>query len=73
MYIVKYAQEDEQFKEVIDRFRSLSLGFKTEQLKACKEVSLYDNEDLIAKGVSAIQSHLDELSGELHQWYYCSC
>ena len=73
MYILKYAEQDEQFKEVEERFRSLSLGFKKEYFASCKEVSLFDNEEMVAQGREAIQKHLDELSEELHQWYYCSC
>ena len=73
MYILKYAEKDKQFEEAEERFRSLSLGFKTAYSAACKEVCLFDNEELIARGGLAIQKHLDELSSELHLWYYCSC
>lgn len=73
MYILKYAEKDNQFREAEERFRSLSLGFKTAYSTACKEVSLFDNEELVAQGGHAIQKHLDKLSGELHLWYYCGC
>ena len=73
MYILKYNENNDPFREVEERMRSLSLGFKIEQQKEMDTVSLYDDEELIASGKTAILAHLDEVSGELHQWYYCSC
>ena len=73
MYILKYDEKDAAFKEVEERMLSLSLGFQTTQQKGLDSVSLFDNEELIANGKTAILAHLDEVSGELHQWYYCSC
>ena len=73
MYILKYAHKDQETAEAEERLRSLSLGFRSEQQPELKEVTLFDDAKVIAQGLSAIQSHLDEVSGELPQWYFCNC
>ena len=73
MYILKYAQKDQAFREASEKLQSLSLGHKTTYQVRLKEVSLFDDRELVASGLPAILEHLDQVSGELGQWYYCSC
>lgn len=57
--------------EVRERLEQLSLAYRWEE-STIEEITLQDGQQLI-KGKSAILAFLDQLAGELQQWYYCSC
>ena len=73
MYLLKYSEKDKAFTEVEERLYNLSLGFKSEYSPGLKTVTLFDDREMIAEGLHAIKAHLDQVSGELRQWYYCDC
>ncbi len=72
MITLKYASRNQQVEELEERLRSLSLAFASQITTSLQQPQLVDGKDEI-NGFSAIQSHLDTLSKELHKWYYCDC
>ena len=71
MYILQYSNE-QQIQEVKARLEQLSLAFSIEQKDDIPGVQLLEGKKIVV-GQQSILQHLDELSGELHQWYYCNC
>ncbi|NRB49054.1 MAG: hypothetical protein HRU41_15370 [Saprospiraceae bacterium] len=72
MITLQYAERNAQVEEVEDRLKSLSLAFESRTAAQSVNLQLIDGSKQI-QGLTAIQAHLDELSQELHQWYYCNC
>ena len=72
MITLQYAERNAQVEEVEDRLKSLSLAFESKTATQAVNLRLIDGSKQI-QGLTAIQAHLDELSQELHQWYYCNC
>ena len=72
MITLQYAERNAQGEEVEDRLKSLSLAFESRTAAQSVNLQLIDGSKQI-QGLTAIQAHLDELSQELHQWYYCNC
>lgn len=72
MITLQYAERNAQVEEVEDRLKSLSLAFESKTAAQSVKLQLIDGSKQI-QGLAAIQAHLDELSQELHQWYYCNC
>lgn len=72
MITLKYATHSQEVLELEESLKNLSLAFKTEENKALCQPILEDGE-LILEGERAIKAHLDKLSGELKQWWYCDC
>lgn len=72
MITIHYQQKDQDLERIEERLKSLSLAYKVEQDPAVKEPTLKDGLET-AKGETAIQTYLDQLKGELGQWYYCAC
>jgi hypothetical protein len=72
MIIISYPQKDAVLERVLEKLKELSLAHKT---RASPDIKVIQLEDGISKvqGASAIQQYLEELAGELDQWYYCSC
>ena len=62
----------QQHKSVEERLLSLSLAFKKEQSQEVTIITLEDGKTVV-EGLEKIQSYLDQLQGELNQWYYCAC
>ena len=67
-----YATANAEYDEIIDRLKSLSLAFTAEKAPNNSALKLVDS-GVTIDGKDAILKHLDELAGELHQWYYCNC
>lgn len=72
MYILRSHSKTKEMIEIEDRLKNHSLAYKVELDDNLEILSLKDN-DLSILGFTAIVKHLDELSGELNQWYYCDC
>lgn len=72
MIILQYAEPNQQVLELEERLKELSLAFRSEVQPTLGQLRLIDGQQKIS-GFDAIQVHLDELSKELHQWYYCNC
>lgn len=72
MMTLQYIEHNQQVVEVEERLKELSLAFQTQVQPQLAQLQLVDGEQQI-EGFVAIQTHLDELSKELHQWYYCNC
>ncbi|MEM1321715.1 MAG: hypothetical protein AAGG75_15765 [Bacteroidota bacterium] len=72
MYILKFAHHNPKTAALEEHLRALSLGFKTEEVTTLEAPELH-NGKLLATGFEAITTHLEELAGELNDWYYCSC
>ena len=72
MITLQYAERNAQVGEVEERLKSLSLAFESKTVPQVVKLQLIDGTEQV-EGSAAIQAHLDELSQELHQWYYCNC
>ena len=72
MIVLKIPSEATKSLPIIDRLKSLSLAFRKEENAAVKEITLEDGQSIV-EGTEKIEQYLDQLQGELHQWYYCSC
>lgn len=72
MITLQYAERNAQVGEVEERLKSLSLAFESKTVPQVVKLQLIDGTKQV-EGSAAIQAHLDELSQELHQWYYCNC
>jgi hypothetical protein len=72
MYTLKYATAGKEVNEIIDRFKQLSLAFQVEESADFEELRLQEGQQTII-GLENIKAHLEELSRELHRWYYCDC
>ncbi|MBX2876894.1 MAG: hypothetical protein KTR30_32550 [Saprospiraceae bacterium] len=72
MITLQYAERNGPVQEIEEKLKELSLAFRTESVAQLVNLQLIDGTKQV-KGLAAIQAHLDELSKELHQWYYCNC
>jgi len=72
MITLKYTTRNQQVEEVEERLRELSLAFASETTSGLQQLQLVDGLHQV-DGFPAIQNHLEELSKELHKWYYCDC
>lgn len=72
MIVLKIPAKEAKFLPIVDRLKSLSLAFRQEENAEVKEITLEDGKSVV-EGVQKIEQYLDQLQGELHQWYYCSC
>lgn len=72
MITLQYAERNAQVTEIEERLKSLSLAFKSQSVPETVDLQLLDGTKQV-QGLVEIQAHLDELSQELHQWYYCNC
>ena len=71
MYILGASSKTKEMTEIEDQLKTHSLAYKVEIDNRFDTLTLSDN-DLSIQGFAAIVKHLDELSGELNQWYYCA-
>ena len=72
MLTLKFATHSQEVMDLEESLKDLSLAFNLEVDKALDQPILEDGE-LILEGEQAIKAHLDKLSGELKQWWYCDC
>ncbi len=72
MITLQYAERNAQVAEIEDRLQGLSLAFESKSVSEAGDLQLVDGTKQV-QGLAKIQAHLDELSQELHQWYYCNC
>ena len=72
MITLKFAQLTNESQQIEERLKELSLAYQTVSNLSSKQVELADGITTV-QGYEAIQNYLDQLSGELNQWYYCSC
>ncbi len=72
MINLKYAEENQQFLDIKERMKDLSLAFSHSQNTIQEHIVLEENEVQI-KGYENIWKYLDQLEEELKSWYYCAC
>lgn len=72
MITLQYAERNAQVVEIEERLKGLSLAFESKSVSEAVDLQLMDGTKHV-QGLAEIQAHLDELSQELHQWYYCNC
>lgn len=72
MITLKFASYSSTVEQLEESLKSLSLAFRLEVDDSIEEPILKDG-DLSVTGEKAIQAHLEKLSGELKQWWYCDC
>lgn len=72
MITISYPQKDTALERVLEKVKELSLAHRT---AVNPDINVIQLEDGISKvqGEADIQQYLEELAGELDQWYYCSC
>lgn len=61
-----------EVEQVEQQLKTLSLAYQKEENPNLSHPTLSDGIKQV-EGLEAIQQYLEELSGELGQWYYCSC
>ena len=72
MINLKFSKKDKGFSEVEEKLKGYSLAFKAIENQEISDLTLEDS-DIEIVGKDAILQHLEKLSGELGQWYYCNC
>ena len=72
MIILKVPENHKDANKIEDRLKSLSLAYKRVTEKKISDIQLADGATEI-EGFKAIEGYLDQLQGELNQWYYCAC
>lgn len=72
MITIHYQQKDESLACIEEKLKSLSLAYKKQEDPEVKAPTLKDGTETI-NGETAIQTYLEQLQGELGQWYYCAC
>lgn len=72
MITIHYQQKDQQLERIEEKLKSLTLAYKTQQDSAIQQPTLKDGLETII-GEPAIQTYLEQLEGELGQWYYGAC
>ena len=72
MITLKYGTKNAAVERVENYLEQLSLAYQIDEKRSNRKLVLKDG-NLEVKGENAILEHLEELKGELGQWYYCSC
>ena len=72
MITISYPAKDAAFDRVISKLKELTLAYQLDDAQKPEELILEDGQKTVA-GEAAIQAYLEQLEGELGQWYYCSC
>lgn len=72
MITISYSEADAALERILEKLKALSLAHKTIVAPELNEIQLEDGIEQI-HGEAAIQDYLEDLAGELRQWYYCSC
>ena len=72
MIKVRFSQRDNQLADILERLRHLSLAFREEEDRSVEEPELQDSDRKIS-GNAEIHDYLDEIEGQLGEWWYCSC
>ncbi len=71
MIKLKFVEKDDPVTEILDRLKKMALAFKEESLEQ-GEVEL-EHSDIQLEGEKAIHQYLDEIEGQLGEWWYCAC
>ena len=58
--------------DIIERLKRMSLAFREEEDRSVEAPEL-DDSDRTVSGTSDIHTYLDEIEGQLGEWWYCSC
>ncbi|GLR20120.1 hypothetical protein [Portibacter lacus] len=66
-----YNSQSDAGVEIRERMKSMSLAFTAEMIPE-HLLKLEDGKEVF-QGENAIAKHLDQIAGELHNWYYCNC
>lgn len=72
MIVLQYSTLTDEVKEVQSRLESLVLSHKVEETENLNEPILISGKDRFS-GKQEISAFLEELGGELQQWYHCAC
>ena len=72
MIVIRYNKKSEGINLIEERLKEMVLGHKLELMKNAKEVVLIEGKEKI-EGFAGIHKYLDEIQGELKQWWYCDC
>ena len=67
-----YQNKTEEFQEVEEKLKSLSLAFQVRGESESSDLILEDGNKKIV-GHQAVLDYLENLEGELNKWYYCDC
>lgn len=71
MITLTYRQPSQEVKHIKEKLASLSLAY-ADQIDQEHAIALRDNEEIYI-GQASIEQYLQQLEGELDQWYYCNC
>ena len=72
MLIFKYPERTPAVQTIEERLAELVVAHQIQTDEQLKAPVLEDGTRML-EGTQAIHHHLDELQGELKQWWYCAC
>ena len=72
MIVLQYSTLTDEVKDVKSQLESLVVSHKVEESENLDEPILISGDDRFS-GKKEISAFLEELGGELQQWYHCAC
>lgn len=72
MLVLKFKNPNENLTSIIHELEEFSLAYQLVQDPHINDIELEEGTVTI-EGKESILSHIREISGELHLWYYCAC
>ena len=72
MITLRFATRSEEIDQVEERLKEMVLGYEIKKSKKYQTVELVEGDERII-GIVAIQKYLDDIQGELKNWWYCEC
>lgn len=67
-----YREQSDELKHIVERVQGMSLAHHLVADDHADQIVIADKSTTYT-GVDEIHKYLDQLSEELHQWYYCNC
>lgn len=67
-----YRKQNDELKHIVERVQGMSLAYLLVADEHADQIVIADGSAKYT-GIDEIHKYLDQLSEELHQWYYCNC
>ena len=72
MLTLSYPQPSTKLQDIEEQLQSVALAYKAVQQADLTQPKLEDGLQTV-EGEAAIQKYVEQLLGEMGQWWYCSC
>ncbi len=72
MITLQYSKYTAEIEFLESRLKEMALTYKIEQVKALPQPN-FDDGTTRVEGIKNIKEQLNQLEGELKDWWYCSC